>query len=60
MSRVTVGIVTKDGRLRCARPRVAGGFGDILADVIVIDDTSDLAIDGAVVNPPEPRRAVCA
>ena len=54
-SRVTVGIVTKDrpDSLReCLESLTV--LGDILAEVIVIDDTSDVVIDSAFVGLPEP------
>jgi len=53
-SRVTVGIVTKNrpASLRECLESLAV-LGDVLADVIVIDDTSDVPIDSALVNLPE-------
>jgi len=53
-SRVTVGIVTKNrpASLRECLESLAV-LGDVLADVIVIDDTSDVPIDSALVHLPE-------
>jgi GT2 family glycosyltransferase len=53
MSRVTVGVVTKNrpASLRECLESLAM-IGDILAEVIVVDDTSDVAIDGALADLP--------
>jgi GT2 family glycosyltransferase len=53
-SRVTVGIVTKnrpDSLRECLESLAV--LGDILVEVLVIDDTSDVAIDSALVDLPE-------